>query len=526
MLKISRRTLAAGAATLALLAAVPAMGQGKVLKFVQNGNLTILDPIWTTAYVTRDHGYMIYDTLFSTDEKNEVKPQMVDKYDVSADKTLWTFTLRDGLEWHDGQPVTAEDCVVSLKRWAARDSMGQKLMEFVSELKPVDARTFTLKLKEPYGLVLDSLAKQSSNVPFMMPKAVASTDPFKQIDSQVGSGPFIYVKAESKPGERHVYIKNPKYKPRPEPASGLAGGKVAKVDRVEFVDMPDPTQQVNALIAGEIDMIENVPHDLLPLLKADKNVQTVNWNPLGQQFIIRFNHLTKPFDNPKIRQAALLAMRQEDYLKATVGEPQYYKVCTAAFPCGTPNGVEIQGDLLVKPNFEKAKALLKEAGYDGSPVVLMQSTTLPVLTNMAPVTKALLEQAGSKVDMQSMDWQTVVTRRTKKDPADKGGWSAFHTYAIAADILNPISAQWMVAQPDKAWFGWPNDPELEKLRDAYARETDPVKNKALAVAVQNRMLETAQYGWLGIWYGTGASRANVVGWLKAPVVVHWNIEKK
>jgi len=527
MFKMDRRAFAAGAAALVLAVAPQADADNKkLLRFVQNGNLTILDPIWTTAYVTRDHGYMVYDTLFSTDENNQVKPQMVDKYDVSADKLTWTFTLRDGLEWHDGKPVTAEDCVVSIKRWAVRDSMGQKLMEFVAELTPVDAKTFTLKLKEPYGLVLDSLGKQSSNVPFMMPKRIAETDPFKQIDSQIGSGPFIYVNAESKPGEKHVYIKNPKYKPRAEPASGLAGGKVVKVDRVEFVDMSDPTQQVNALIAGEIDMIEQVPHDLISLLKADKAVQTVNWNPLGQQFVIRFNHLTKPFDNPKIRLAALYAMRQEDYLKATVGEQQYYKVCTAAFPCGTPNGVEIQGDLLTKPNFEKAKALLKEAGYDGSPVVLMQSTTLPVLTNMAPVTKSLLEQAGFKVDMQSMDWQTVVTRRTKKDPADKGGWSAFHTYAIAADILNPISAQWMVAQPDKAWFGWPNDPEVEKLRDAYARETDPVKGKALALAVQNRMLETAQYGWLGIWYGPGASRANVVGWLKAPVVVHWNIEKK
>ena len=501
------------------------MGQGKVLKFVQNGNLTILDPIWTTAYVTRDHGYMIYDTLFSTDEKDEVKPQMVDKYEVSPDKTLWTFTLRDGLEWHDGQPVTAEDCVVSLKRWAARDSMGQKLMEFVSELKAVDARTFTLKLKEPYGLVLDPFAKQSSNVPFMMPKAVAATDPFKQIDSQVGSGPFIYQKDQSKPGERHVYIKNPKYKPRPEPASGLAGGKVAKVDRVEFVDMPDPTQQVNALIAGEIDMIENVPHDLLPLLKADKNLQTVNWNPLGQQFIIRFNHLTKPFDNPKIRQAALLAMRQEDYLKATVGEPQSQGLhrrlpLRHAQRRGDPGRPPRQAQLREGQGASQGSRLRRLA------VVLMQSTTLPVLTNMAPVTKSLLEQAGFKVDMQSMDWQTVVTRRTKKDPATQGGWSAFHTYAIAADILNPISAQWMVAQPDKAWFGWPNDPELEKLRDSYARETDPVKNKALAVAVQNRMLETAQYGWLGIWYGPGASRTNVVGWLKAPVVVHWNIEKK
>ncbi len=530
MFTINRRTLAAGSAALAVAMAlapgVASAQEKKTLRFVQAGNLTILDPIFTTAYVTRDHGYMVYDTLFSSDENNVVKPQMVDKWEVSPDKLTWTFTLRDGLEWHDGQPVTAEDCVASIKRWVARDSMGQKLSDFIAELAPVNAKTFTLKLKEPYGLVLDSLGKPSSNVPFIMPKRIAATDPFKQIDSQVGSGPFIYVNAESKPGEKHVYIRNPKYKPRAEPASGLAGGKVAKVDRVEFVEMPDPTQQVNALIAGEIDMIENVPHDLLPVLKRDKNVQTVNWNPLGQQFIIRFNHLTKPFDNPKIRQAALLSMRQEDYLKATVGESQFYKVCSAAFVCGTPNGVEIQGDLLKKPDFEKSKALLKEAGYDGTPVVLMQSTTLPVLTNMAPVTKSLLEQGGFKVDMQSMDWQTVVARRARKDPADKGGWSAFHTYAIAVDILNPISANWMIADGDKSWFGWPTDPQMEKLRDAYAKETDPAKSKALAVAVQNRALETAQYGWLGMWYGPGAARSSVVGWLKAPVTVLWNIEKK
>lgn len=525
MLKINRRAFAVGSAALALVPWAAAAQNKKLLRFVQNGNLTILDPIWTTAYVTRDHGYMIYDVLFATDEAGAIKPQMVDRHGVSADKTLWTFTLRDGLEWHDGKPVTAEDCVASLKRWQARDPMGQKLSDFVVEWKPVDAKSFTLKLKEPYGLVLDTLGKPSSNVPFMMPKRIADTDPFKQIDSQIGSGPFIYVNAESKPGEKHVYIRNPKYKPRPEPASGLAGGKIVKVDRVEFIDMPDAQQQVNALIAGEIDMVEQVPHDLIPILKKDKAVQIVNWNPLGQQFVLRMNHLTKPFDNPKIRQAALLCMRQEDYLKATVGESEYYKVCTAAFVCGTPNSVNIRGDLLVKPDFEKSKALLKEAGYDGTPVVLMQSTTLPVLTNMAPVTKSLLEQGGFKVDMQSMDWQTVVTRRAKKDPADKGGWSAFHTYAIAADILNPIAANFTVANGDKAWFGWPNDPEMEKLRDTYSKETDPAKSKALAAAVQSRALETAQYAWLGQWYGPGAARSNVVGWLKAPVTVLWNIEK-
>jgi len=523
---VMRRTLAAIAAGAALAATGPAWAQGKVLKFVQNGNLTILDPIWTTAYVTRNHGYFIYDTLFSSDENNEVKPQMVDKYDVSADKTVWTFTLRDGLEWHDGTPVTSEDCIASIKRWGARDAMGLKLMDFVKDFKAVDAKTFQMILKEPYGLVLASLGKPSSNVPFMMPKKVAETDPFKQIDSQIGSGPFIYVNGESKPGEKHVYIKNPKYKPRAEPPSGLSGGKVVKVERVEIIEMPDPQQQVNALINGEIDLIEQPPHDLIPLLKKEKDVKLFDWNPLGHQFIIRFNTLTKPFDNPKIRLAALYSMRQEDYLKATVGEPEYYKVCTAAFICGTPNAFDVPGGLLVKPDFEKSKALLKEAGYDGTPVVLMQSTTLPVLTNTAPVTKQLLEQGGFKVDMQSMDWQTLVTRRTKKEPASQGGWNIFHTFSVAADILNPIADSYMVANGDKAWFGWPTDPEMEKLRDAYAKETDPAKAKELAHAVQNRALETAQYGWIGQWYGPGAMRANVTGWLKAPVPVMWNVEKK
>ena len=521
-----RRFLIA-ALVVAVAALAPVAGSAQsVLKVVMHSDVKALDPIWSGAYITRNHGYMLFDTLFSMDGAFQIKPQMVDSWKTSDDGLLWTFTLRDGLEWHDGKPVTSEDCIASIKRWGARDAMGQKLMDFVKEFKQVDPKTFQMVLKEPYGLVLDSLGKPSSQVPFMMPKRVADTDPFKQIDSQIGSGPFIYVNAESKPGEKHVYAKNTKYKPRAEPASGLAGGKVVKVDRVEIIEMPDPQQQVNALAAGEIDVIEQPPHDLIPILKKEKGVTLYNWNPLGHQFIYRMNWLQPPFDNPKIREAALLTIRQEDYLKATVGEPEFYKVCAAAFICGTPNAVDAPGDLLIKPNFEKSKALLKEAGYDGTPIVLLQSTTLPVLTNVAPVTKALLEQGGFKVDMQSMDWQTVVTRRTNKGPVSQGGWNIFHTFSVAADILNPISTSYMVANGDKAWFGWPNDPEMEKLRDAYAKETDPAKNKALAAAVQARALQTAQYGWIGQWYGPGAMRSNISGWLKAPVPVMWNIEKK
>ena len=281
-------TIAAGAA----LAVAGTAHAETVLKVSLHSDLKIVDPIWTTALISTHHGNMIYDTLFSVDDKLAVKPQMVDKWDVSADKLTWTFTLRDGLEWHDGQPVTGEDCVASLKRWAAKDSMGQKLMGEVASLTAPDARTIKMVLKEPYGLVLDSIGKASANIPFMMPKRVAETDPNKQIEDYTGSGPFIFKKDEWKPGEKAVYLRNTKYKPRAEPAVGLSGGKVVKVDRVEWITIPDQQTQVNALLNGEIDMIETVPPDLLPLLQKDKSIKTTVVNAAGRQYELRFNVLT------------------------------------------------------------------------------------------------------------------------------------------------------------------------------------------------------------------------------------------
>src|SRR6266540_5812660 len=256
--------------------AAPALAQ-TTLRAVMHSDLKILDPIWTTAYIVRNHGYMIYDTLLAQDEKGEIKPQMVEKYEAAADGKGYTFTLRDGLLWHDGQPVTSEDCIASIKRWAAKDSLGQKMMTFVDSMSAVDAKTFTIKLKESTGLVLLGLSKPSSNVPFMMPKRVAETDPNKQIEDFTGSGPFVFVKDEWKPGDKTVYVKFDKYKPRAEPASGMAGGKVVKVDRVEWLAISDHQQAINALLAGEIDYIESPPHDLLPLLKASASVKLVDY---------------------------------------------------------------------------------------------------------------------------------------------------------------------------------------------------------------------------------------------------------
>ncbi|HJZ44092.1 MAG TPA: ABC transporter substrate-binding protein [Hyphomicrobiaceae bacterium] len=518
-----RKSIAGLAVAMAVASLAGAVQAQKTVRAVMHSDLKILDPVWTTAYIVRNHGYMVYDTLFATDAEGKIRPQMVDAYQVSADQLTHTFTLRDGLLWHDGQPVTAEDCVASIKRWGAKDSAGQKLMTFVAGLEVKDAKTFIMKLKEPTGLVLLGLGKPSSNVPFMMPKRVAETDPNTQISDFTGSGPFVFKRDEWKPGDRTVYVKFDKYKPRAEPASGLAGGKVVKVDRVEWRAISDHQQAINALLAGEIDYIETPKHDLLPLLKKDKSVKLWDYNPLGNQYTFRPNQMHKPFDNPKIRQALWYAFNQKDFLDAVIGDPDYYKVCKALFVCGTPLSSEKGMEGLLESNFKKAQELLKEAGYDGTPVVLMQSTDLDVLTNLAPVAKQHMEKAGFKVDMQAMDWQTLVARRAKKDPPNAGGWNAFLTSWVAADITNPIFTGFLNSACDKAMFGWPCDPEMEKLRDQFARETDPAKQKAIAEAVQVRATQWSSHLFLGQWYQPIAARANLAGILTTPVPVFWNI---
>jgi len=524
-MRITRR-LAALALGLGLVAAAPAAMAETTLRMVAHSDLKVLDPIWTTAFITRNHGYLIYDVLFAKDANLKIQPQMVDKYEASADKLTWTFTLRDGLEWHDGKPVTSEDCVASIKRWAARDALGQQMMARVGELAPVDAKTFRIVLKEPFGLLLDALGKPSSNVPFMMPKRVAETDPGKQISDYTGSGPFIFKKEEWKPGEKIVYAKNTKYKPRPEPPSMLAGGKVAKVDRIEWLAIPDPMTAVNALLQGEIDMIEVPVPDHFPVLKADKNVALFGWNQLGSQIIMRFNHLHPPFNNLKARQAAMLAVAQEDFLRAQVGDPEIYSVCNAPLVCGSPYG-KSYGDVLIKPNLEKARQLLKESGYDGTPIVMLHQTDLQSSNQLPPVGKQALEKVGFKVDLQAMDWQTVVARRTRKEAPDKGGWNIFYTTTTTVDADSPAANSFTRGDCDKAWFGWPCDPEIEKLRGAFARETDPAKQKELAIAVSDRVMDQALYLVLGQYKAFGAYRKDrVEGWLPAPVPILWNISKK
>jgi peptide/nickel transport system substrate-binding protein len=521
---LRRSLLAAGA--LLPMARFSSAQSTKTLKAVMHSDLKIIDPIWTTAYIARNHGYMIYDTLFALDDKLEPRPQMVESWTVSDDKLVWTFYLRDGLKWHDGSDVTVEDVIPSLKRWIAKDTLGGLLGRSTAEIKKIDQLAFQIVLKEPFGLMLKALAKSSSVPLFIMPKKVAETPVSQQIADTTGSGPFIFKRDEWKPGERAVYVRNPAYVPRKEPASGLAGGKVAKLDRVEWVWIPDAQTQINALLNGEIDVIEQPSHDLLPVLEKDKNIEIVVLDKLGNTYILRMNWKQPPFNGLRYRRAVEVALNQQDFLKAVIGDPRYYKVCKSMFGCGTPleNDAGMKG--ILESNFEESKRMLKEAGYDGTPIVLLQTSDLGVLTNLAPVAKTLLERGGFKVDMQTMDWNTQAARRAKKDPVAAGGWNISLTASAAVLLLDPVNNHYAEASGDRAQFGWPLDEEIEKLRMAFLREADPKKQLEIAEKVQQRIMDQGVTVPLGQYVQPLARRKGVTGNLESPVPVFWNVEVK
>jgi peptide/nickel transport system substrate-binding protein len=495
-------------------------------KAVVHADLKNIDPIWTTAYITRNHGYMIWDTLFATDEKFEIQPQMAESATVSEDGKTYTIKLRPGLKWHDGSPVTPDDCIASIQRWGQRDGMGQQMMAVVESMEAVDDLTFTIKLKETWGLVLAALGKMSSNVPFMMPKRLAEVSAQEQIPESIGSGPYIFVKDEWVPGSKAVYVKNQAYVPRDEAPSAAAGGKHVYVDRFEWHYIPDHQSAMNAIINGEVDYWESVPADLVPVLEAAEGVNPVLADAYGSQGWMRINHLHPPFDNRTARQAIQLVVDQETYLQAIVGRPDLYKVCPAMFMCDTPFATDAGSDRVMMQDFDKAKAMLAEAGYNGETIVLMHPTDLPNLNAATQVTAQLLREAGINLEVQAMDWSTLTSRRAEKKAPEEGGWHIFHTSWIAPDLVNPVANIGVSGGgTEKAWFGWPTDPEIEALRQAFARETNPAKQKQLASQVQQRAMDTVTYIPIGQYLQYRAIRDNVTGFLAAPVPYFWNLGK-
>jgi peptide/nickel transport system substrate-binding protein len=520
--------LAAGAAGLAGLdfSARPKAAETKTLRFIAQSDLRVLDPIWTTAYVTRNHGYMVFDTLFALDSKFKPHPQMVDTFEVSPDKLRYSFTLRDGLKFHDGQPVRGADCVASIRRWMARDALGQTLATVIDEMKGGDDKNFTIRLKEPFPLLIEGIAKVSSLAPFIMPERLAKTDPFEQITEMVGSGPFKFVKEEFEPGHKVVYVKNADYVPRNEPSDWASGGKMVKVDRVEWLVVPDYATAAAAMQSGEDDWWESPPPDLWPALEANSDIVLAPLDPLGWTGSLHFNHLYPPFNNVKMRQAVLMVTNQADMMTAYVGDPKNWKLCPSFFTCGTPMA-SIAGSeaLRGKRDFEAAKKLVAEAGYKGEKIILLDAVDRPLIHAEALVATDMLKKLGLNVEYVASDWGTVVTRRASKKPPAEGGWNMFETGSVGSDTLDPSLNVLLRANGEKAWFGWPSDDKLEELQTQWLKASYSEARQEVAAKIQQRAFEVVPYVPTGQFYTKTAYRKNIKGYVSAPAIFMWNIEK-
>jgi peptide/nickel transport system substrate-binding protein len=524
---LTRRTLVAGTtAALATGLACPAIVRAtsaSTLRFVPQAAYSAPDPIWTSAIIVATHAFMVWDTLYGVDIHLTPHPQMCTGHELSDDGLTWVFTLRDGLLFHDGEPVRSQDAITSIQRWAKRDSFGQRLTGLTAEMTALDDCRFRIRLTQPFPQMLYALGAQNC---FIMPERLARTSPDQAIKEYIGSGPFVFKVDEWVSGAHSVYQRFDNYQPRQEAPDFLAGGKVVHFERVEWSIQPDPGTAVSALQAGEVDWIDQPLFDLLPVLKRSDGVTLRQLDPFGLIGIIALNHLHPPFDNPKLRQALLPAIDQHEYVTAVLGDQAAYATLPVGyFTAGSPMASDVGMGALTGPrDIALARKLVAESGYAGEPILLMEPTDQPQMHAMAEVTASVFKQIGLNVDAVAMDWGTVLSRRASTKPPPAGGWNCFNTRLSGLGAANPASAE-LRGNGLQAWFGWPTDAKLEDLREAWFRAADPAAQKAIAEQMQRAAFQSVPYIPLGQWSQPTAFRSDLTGFVASSNPLFWSVRR-
>ncbi len=514
-----RDVIRTGAAALILpslaLPAVARAAGSRLPRFVPQADLASLDPVFTTSYVTRNHGYMVYDTLYGLDEQYEPQPQMVEGHLVEDGGLTWTLTLRDGLRFHDGEPVLARDAAASIRRWGQRDPFGQALMAATAELSAPSDRVIRFRLRRPFPLLPNALGKAPSPMACVMPERLARTDAMTQIADPVGSGPFRFLADERVQGSRFAYERYAGYVPRQGAPSFTAGGKLAGFDRIEWQVIPDAATAAAALRAGEVDWWEQPTPDLQAMLRASRDLMVEVIDPTGVMGTMRFNTTQPPFDDPAVRRALLGAFSQADMMTAVAGDDRaLWKDHVGYFcPASAMANREGLGALDPVPPAETARRL-KATGYHGQTAVLLGATDFPSINAMSQVAASVLREAGMAVDYQAMDWGTVTQRRTSKAPADKGGWSAFFTAAAGLEMFDPTGHNQLRGNGANAWFGWPDSPGLERLRDAWFTAAGLAGQRRICGEMQAAALQDVPYIPLGQFLQATSYNRSLTGILK------------
>jgi len=527
---MQRRQFLAGMSALGVTSlACPALSQSRArtLKFVPHAALSSVDPIWTTAAVTRNHGYMVFDSLYGLDADLAPQPQMAEGALLENGGTTCTITLRSGLRFHDGEPVRAVDCVASLRRWMKRSAIGQKLESVTDELSAVDDLRIRFRLKRPFPLLLNALGAVGPQA-LIMPERLAKTDPFQQVREVVGSGPYRFKADEFNVGALSVYERNPDYSPTPAGKTELtAGPKIAHFDRVEWHVIPDASTAASALQSGEIDWFEQPPSDLLELFRRNQNLIVAPLDKYPQVGGARFNHLNPPFNNKQMRQALLPMISQQEFMLAVSGdERSLWQDKVGFFTPGSPYA-SAAGTEKLSPNGDVArtKELLKAAGYTDQPMKQLGATDLSSVSALSLVLEDVLRRAGMKNDIAMSDWGTVVQRRASREPLERGGWSVFCTSFAWFEYIDPAVNIVLRGNGPSAFFGWPAIPEMEILRDTWFEASDDAVRKQLAETMQKVAFEELPILPLGAFFQVTCHRNNLEGRLQQ-LPTFWNIRRK
>ena len=522
-MSLSRRILlGASAAALARPGLVRAAAQ-TTLRFIPVIDLAFIDPIYAGAQVSRNHGFMVYDTLYGINAALEVSPQMVDGHVVSNDGKQWDLTLRDGLRWHDGAPVLARDCVASIGRWAKRDAFGAALMRATDELSAPDDRTIRFRLKRPFPLLPMALGKAAVLAAFMMPERLASQDPFKPLAEAVGSGPFRFVADERLPGARNVYAKFDGYVPRPDGTPDWTSGpKVVHYDRVVWTTLPDAGTGVSALQTGEQDWQETFPHDLIPVLRRTPDVAVRTLDPRGYTCMLRLNHLQAPFNNPAVRRAVLGAVDQAAMMTAVAGtDPAYQVTPVGVFTPGTPMASAPPTGLFgAGRDMAKVRDAVKAAGYGGEKVVVLVPTNSTVQKPLGDVVADMLQQAGLNVEYAGMEFGSVLQRQQKRDPSGAGGWSCGAGNWQGIDCVTPAGHPLLAGDASAA--GWYRSDGMEALRARWLGTPDLAGQQSLARDMQALAWDEVPFLPLGEYKQPTAYRTGITGVLNG-TAVFWNV---
>ena len=505
---ITRRA-ALSAAGAVLAAPAFAQADARVLRFVPQADVSVLDPLTTTSYAVRNHAHLCWDTLYGVDEGFRPHPQLAEGHVVADDGRRWTFTLRDGPTFHDGEKIRAADAVASVRRWMARDTHGQTLAARLDEIRALDDRRFELRLKQPFGAMLDALAKSSSYPCFIMPERFAGVPVTPGLTEVVGSGPYRFVAAERRAGDRVVYARYDRYSPAPGgPVSVTAGPKLAHFERVEWRWLPDPATTAAAMQSGELDWWERVAPDLRGVLQRRRDVVVDRIEGGGTMAMLRPNHLHPPFDDPAVRRAVWPALNQTDFMQSIMGDDtSRYRVGVGPFTPGSPMAEAAgAGPLTGARSLERARELLRATGKAGAKVIALDPADQVNNSTLTTVAIDLMRKMGLDAEAATSDWSTMLARRARKEAPGQGGWNAVFVAFGGEDLTNPGGHPLLRGNGGDAWFGWPSSPRLETLRDAWFEAPDDAAQRRIGGEIGRAFYEDVPYWPLGQYFVESAYR--------------------